>query len=273
MCYSTVIVHLDFDGQADTRLRFAADLAGDLDCFLIGFSAVCSGKQDAVEMGLVADIGDHENLRAKEQMRLGDLRRTFFAIAGDGPNSSWRQEEGIPTDALLRNTRAADLVIAGTGAATAAFDRYRTIDVAELVCRAGRPVLFVGKDGCFRHPETAMIAWKDTPESRRAVCFALPFLRLARHVIVTTVVENTGPEPYDSLKDVVRYLVRHDIDAESMIIEDGNGPRALLAAVENIGADLLVMGAYGHGRVRERVFGGFTRSVLEHHNLTRLMAG
>ena len=58
-----------------------------------------------------------------------------------------------------------------------------------------------------------------------------------------------------------------------MIIEDGDCPHALLRAVGNVGAELLVTGAYGHGRLRERIFGGVTRTVLEQHGLTRLMAG
>ena len=172
MCYSTVLVHLDFDGPAAARLRYASDLAGDLDALLIGFSATHARIPDIANLGTITEIGMHGQIPDRESARFEELQRSFFSIAGDGPNSSWRQEVGIPTDALLRNSRAADLVVSGTGGGSARPDRQPGVDAAELVCSAGRPVLFVGADAAFRHPETALVGWKDTPESRRALFFA-----------------------------------------------------------------------------------------------------
>jgi nucleotide-binding universal stress UspA family protein len=111
-----------------------------------------------------------------------------------------------------------------------------------------------------------VIAWKDTREARRVVLDALPYLRHANSVIVAAVCEPDQKEAEieNQLKDVADYLTCHGVPSEPKIIQ-----RPKRSAVEEIihlakeeDADLIVAGAYGHGRVGEWIFGGVTEMLV-----------
>ena len=273
MSYKSILAHIEFDGNSDGRLHYATDLAGELDAYLVGFAAMALRPVHVSEMGISTDELFRSEAGAVNAKRFEELRRYFFDIAGDGQNSAWRQSQDLPTKALLLHARAADLIVSGTPHGAAPGDSYRSVDPGELVCNAGRPVLFVGEKAVFRHPARALIGWKDTPQARRAITFALPFLILAKSVLVLAVgdhrhgADNSGPQ------DVVRFLMRHGIDAEARIIEDDDAPGNFMEAVDAEKADLVISGAFGHSRLRERLFGGFTQALLMRSDLNRLMAG
>ncbi|MAZ15373.1 MAG: universal stress protein [Ahrensia sp.] len=273
MSYKSILAHIEFDGNSDGRLHYATDLAGELDAYLVGFAASALRAMHVSEMGIATDELFRSEAGAMNVRRFEQLRRCFFAIAGDGPNSAWRQSQDLPTKALLLHARAADLIVSGTPHGAAPGDNYRSADPGELVCNAGRPVIFVGEDKVFRHPARAVIGWKDTPQARRAITFALPFLVLAKSVLVLAIgdhrhgADNSGP------MDVVRFLLRHGVDADARIIEEDDKPETFIEALDEEKSDLVVTGAYGHSRLRERLFGGFTHALLMRSDLNRLMAG
>ncbi|MFZ2100662.1 MAG: universal stress protein [Oricola sp.] len=271
MSFDSILVHMEFDGVSNARLQYATDLAGDLDAYLIGMTAAAHRLTllgDAINGG--AEAEDRSALRARA--RFSELKREFFDAAGDGQNSAWRQAEDMPTNALLGNATIADLIVSGTPHGADPGDIYRSVDPGELVCGAGRPVLFVGENSVYGHPDCVVIGWKATPEARRAIVFALPLLKLAERAVVLAATEDdAGDAP--GLNDVVRYLLRHEVDAEARSVATGGGPEEFVDAVRDFGADLVVTGAFGHGRLRERIFGGVTRSLLMQRDLNRLMAG
>src|SRR5207248_2461906 len=96
-------------------------------------------------------------------------------------------------------------------------------------------------------------------EAARAVAAAMPFLAAAKRVVILTVAEDNDGDPGDTARLVVA-LRRHDVAAEAHHIEAGRGSAAdmLLGTASEIGAGLLIMGGYGHSRLRELVFGGVT---------------
>lgn len=122
--------------------------------------------------------------------------------------------------------------------------------------------------------EKVLVAWKDTREARRAVVDAMPFLTDAREVLVTTIAEGDQKAARESAADVVRFLMKHGIKAGSDVLGVGhaNGAEALVEIVREVGADLVVAGGYGHNRVREHIFGGMTRSLLDQGLLNRLLS-
>lgn len=273
MSFKTILANLDFDGYSDARLHYATDLAGELDAYLIGFAATALRPVHVSEMGIATDELYRSEAGGLNVKRFEDLRKAFFRIAGDGQNSAWRQSQDLPTKALLLHARAADLIITGTPHGVSPGDNYRSVDPGELVCNAGRPVLFIGEKSVFRHPSVAVVGWKDTPQARRAVACALPFLRLSKNVLVLTVGDQRHGTDDSGTRDVVRYLLRHGIDAEARSIADDNSSDTFLDAVRAEKAELVVTGAYGHSRMRERIFGGFTHALLAQSDLNRLMAG
>ncbi|WP_193178235.1 universal stress protein [Oricola nitratireducens] len=273
MSFNSILVHMEFDGISNARLQYATDMAGDLDALLIGFAATAVRPVHITEMGVETDDTYREEAVIRNRKRFDDLKAEFFATAGDGPNSAWRQSEDLPTRALTANARAADLVISGTPHGAIPGDIYRAVDPGDLVCDSGRPVLFVAEGAVFRHPHCAVIGWKDTPEARRAVAFALPFLQLSKRILVLSVGEEKNGGAEEGLNDVVRFLMRHGIDADGKFMAGKNGPENFVETVRAEQADLVVTGAYGHSRMRERIFGGFTRTLLMQQDLNRLMIG
>jgi nucleotide-binding universal stress UspA family protein len=129
----------------------------------------------------------------------------------------------------------------------------------------GRP-LFIAHDDPPRHVNgTVVVGWKETPESARAVTAALPLLKAAKRVVLLGVVEEDTPSRA-AFDDLARQLAWHGIHAEVSVVGDRSLPATtgLPQAVAELRADLLVVGGFGHGPLRESVFGGVTRALIEH---------
>jgi nucleotide-binding universal stress UspA family protein len=109
----------------------------------------------------------------------------------------------------------------------------------------------------------AMVAWKESREARRAVSDALPLLRKAKEVVIAEAIEDEADRTaaHGRLDDVASWLGRHGVAASGRVFHFPGGEDPLEKLWE-YGADLLVAGAYGHARLREWVFGGFTHDLL-----------
>ena len=146
--------------------------------------------------------------------------------------------------------------------------------VPTVLIETGKPAVVLPGDCQAEHiGGTVLIAWKPTASSARAVGAALPFLRLAAKVHVATW-EDASDFDRNNPLPIERYLQRHGI---AVTVHQGGRPardtgELLLALATDVHADLLVMGCYGHSRMREWVLGGVTRSVLRSAKLPLLMA-
>ena len=206
------------------------------------------------------------------------------AAAGDGPaadkplpggtgmTSEWVSEIGVEADWIAAYGRTADLIVVGRGEG----DQEPDVMLMEATLMdTGKPVLIAPRSSPDAPPlnGVAGIAWKDTPEAGAAVHAALPWLRAAEQVIIFIVLEDKEEQEKSHLR-LARMLRWHNprvtIHAAR---DDGRGAvNMLLDAVSKAGCGLLVMGGYGHGALRQAVFGGFTRAVLEAAALPVLMA-
>ena len=210
-----------------------------------------------------------------EQSRSLVQDRFEKAMKADGLSFGFELVDGrssqISND-LTEAARSADLVVmvptqADGGSGVEA-------DLAErVVMQTGRPVLLMppGKATELKLDDV-VIAWDGGREATRAVFDALPFLRLAKKVWIFGVDEaKRGFEPE---ADIATTLARHKIKAEiTHVSSDGmNTGETLFRAAKDQGAGLLVMGAYGHSRLSEFVFGGATRHVLRHLTMPVLMS-
>jgi nucleotide-binding universal stress UspA family protein len=118
---------------------------------------------------------------------------------------------------------------------------------------------------------TAFVCWKETCEAARAVGAALPLLANAQRVVLANVDEGVG-QPERALRAVARQLARHGIDAETRLLPRNKPvPEVLTAAADAHEADLVVLGAYGHSKAREVIFGGCTRAFLNSASVPVLM--
>lgn len=135
-----------------------------------------------------------------------------------------------------------------------------------LVFESGRPVLLLPEPGDgLRRFDNIVVGWDGSRTAAGALADALAFCREAKKVTVASVTKEKDLSKAAPLADVVRHLARHDIVADTIEIpaDGANAGLVLQSYCERSGSDLLIMGAYGHSRVREFVLGGATRSVLE----------
>jgi nucleotide-binding universal stress UspA family protein len=141
----------------------------------------------------------------------------------------------------------------------------------ELMMLAGCPVLLLphghagGEIG-----RNILVAWKQTREAVRVVRGARGFFEMAERVTVLTVEPDS--DDADSLAEVAGYFKRYDVTAETEMREEGDGVgETILARANELGSDLIVMGAYGHSRLREIVLGGVTRHMVRESKIPLLM--
>jgi len=184
------------------------------------------------------------------------------------PSAEWHVETGEEPRWMTTYGVAADLIVTPRATGEAAVARA-TLEAVLL--ESGRPILIPAASAMPPASARIAIAWKPTPQAARAVAAAMPFLARAREVVVITVEEAAdGRGEADRL---VRHLVWHGVTATTLQLPPGpEGAAATLLAGVGERADLLVMGGFGHGRLREWVFGGFTERVLVDAPLPVLMA-
>lgn len=177
-------------------------------------------------------------------------------------SAHYSQQTDAPLARLLAHTRHCDVVVLG---------RQRNRDhlpgglIEELLAHGGRPVIIASEHAPESLAGTVVVAWKETAEAARALGAAMPLLEEARRVVLLAVKEEGGASS-EALDQLARELAWHGIAAEVSVVGDASQPAAaqLLSHASQLHADLLVVGAYGHGALRERVFGGVTRTLLEH---------
>jgi len=269
--YATLMTHAEPGMQATQRIEFAARLACELDAHLVGVVARCltpfmvadpaSGYPPAERIsglarGLEAEVIDAE---------------VSFQRDAAGSDCEVRVVEDFPAAALAQAARAADLIILSPRAKA---PTYQKPDPGEVAVCAGKPVLIVPTHAHRVTFDTIVLAWKDNRECRRATAAALPFQQRARKVIVRGVCDDDRDAVVGAqLAEVVESLRRQGVAAESEIGAAVDGiAHTLIKALSRHDADLLVMGAYGHARATELVFGGVTQQFLRQPPCCVLMA-
>lgn len=149
--------------------------------------------------------------------------------------------------------------------------------IIESVLFEGRtPVLVLPDDPAESlAPKAPLIAWNETPESLAAIRKSLPLLQQAAKVNVVVIDPPMhGPDRSDPGGMLAAWLARHGVSAEIDVISK-TMPRIsdlICRHADDIGADMIVMGAYGHSRFREAILGGATRHMLEGSDLPIFMA-
>jgi nucleotide-binding universal stress UspA family protein len=138
---------------------------------------------------------------------------------------------------------------------------------------SGRPILLAPPSPPSQIATNVLIAWNCSTEQARATALSMPLLRRADRVTVLTVAGGTEV-PGPSAKQMIQCLQRNEIVAEPMRVElDGRSTgEAILATAQSLGCDLLIKGAYTQSRLRQMIFGGATRHVLENAAIPVLLA-
>ncbi len=169
-----------------------------------------------------------------------------------GTEVEWRCAEDFPSRYIVEQARASDIIVVGEASRGAIADPFVQVNPSDLVMQAGRPLLVV-PDACnWLDLRSVLIAWKDTAEARRAVADALPMLRKATDVTVAEIVEEQANRPaaLSRVRDVVAWLSRHGVSASEQVPDDcGEAGGQLERIASEVGAGVVVAGAYGHSRL------------------------
>jgi nucleotide-binding universal stress UspA family protein len=224
--------------------------------------------------GLTRDADEGE-VKAREQFaefcsREGLAMDTAPTGNGTNPSAEFHIATGQEARWMTAYGLTADLAIAPRGVPGSNAVARSTLEA--LLLETGRPLLIPGTlKPLPDFAERVAIAWKPTPQAARAVAFAMPFLARAKEVAILTVEEEEARR--DDAERLVSQLVWHGIRSTvARLVPGSAGPAATLLAAASARAGLLVMGGYGHTRLREWVFGGFTQLVLDSATLPVLMA-
>jgi nucleotide-binding universal stress UspA family protein len=185
--------------------------------------------------------------------------------APDGVSAAWREKLAADEfDCIIGQARFHDLVVLAGGAERTG--RLPADALGSIVVSAGRPVILAPEKPRKEPVKTIAVAWKDSPEAARALTAAMPLLAKAERIEVLSANEEDreAKSCLDCSESVVRQLRWHGLNAHGhFVIPAGRSvPNAILDTAHGFNADLLVMGGYGHSRMREFVFGGFTQRIL-----------
>jgi nucleotide-binding universal stress UspA family protein len=269
MSYKTLMVCCDLNAGNDNRLHITASLAERFDARVIGIAA----ESEVIPVNLAesdafsnVDMWEVNQANVVKRLKLAE-ERFRDAFKGRAKQIEWRSALAEPVSFIAAESRAADLVIVGKG------NDETSLDPADLVMWAGRPLLLI-PNGIELKAERILVAWKDTREARRAICDALPLLRLCQKAIVAEIDENHNPEAANRrVEDVAAWLASHGVNATAWsepLSKTAATQLDALADTEVI--DLIVTGAYGHAKFREWVFGGVTHDLLEQTSRCHLLA-
>jgi len=277
MGYKTILVHCDADPKVAHRLALAVGLAKRHDAHLIGVYVQEPFGASAMFDG---NMAMSSLVTAFEETASTDLAAAKAAFAkaakGSGLATEWRSEEGYIDARLAVHARYADLVVLGQ--ANPEEPSAAPLDLPETVTLStGRPVLVVPHIGAPAEPaKTVMLCWNASRESARAASDALPVLRAAADVVVLCVdprpsARGHGAEPG---ADAAAWLSRHGVrvTVQRDVAVDTNVGNVILSRAADLDADLIVMGLYGHSRLRETVLGGASRTLLASMTVPLLVA-
>lgn len=188
---------------------------------------------------------------------------------GDGPSAQISLETGNQSAWVAQYGRFADLVLMGRGGP----DDGAAETLEAALMDTGKPLLIAPAIAPASLGKRIVIAWKDTPEAARAVSCALPFIGQADQVTIVTVLDDADAKD-ESGSRLQRALRWHNkaVEVRTLLRGSASAADVLHREAEALGADLLVMGGYSHSRLREVVFGGFTRRTLGSAGIPVLMA-
>ena len=274
MSYSTLMVHLTLGTSNAALLRIAADLARKFDASLIGIAACQPMPMVYGDGYMPAEIFEQDRGIIGKDMKAAEAE---FRSAFESATRPLAWRTAVTTaglaDFLAREARSADLIITGVSSDGPA-DSARAVNTSDLIMQAGRPVLVVPVSTETLQLERVLVGWKDSRETRRAIGDALPLLKKAAHVTVAQIAAEQDMDAARAhVEDVVGWLKRHGIAAQATTMPStGDDATGLHNVAQDLGADLIVAGAYGHSRLREWALGGVTRDFLLHADRCSLLS-
>ena len=279
MNFGTILIHLDHSERCALRIGIAATLARQHGSHLIGL--VPTGLYDGTIPAEAIAGKDTDFIAASSdflRVRAEGVAHTFRKLIEGAPSisSEVRLVDRPSVDAVIGHGRTSDLVIVGQSRRDDT-DATTARDLPEqVVLHAGRPVLVVPcAKPLHAFGRKVLVAWDGSREAAVALRAALPLLSKAASVALVSLHAGAASQDEGDLliPQTLAWLRRHGIQANATQQPEARGfADALLSRAAQDEAGLIVMGGYGHTRIREWVLGGVTQAVFEHMDVPILMA-
>jgi nucleotide-binding universal stress UspA family protein len=256
MAYKSILVHVDESAGAEARVRLAAQLACENRACLVG-----AAYEESPPIAEIRARGAQlvaVGIKDPDTSAHGACEKTFaLATAPFGIETQWRMVRSLGSVGLTRLAALADLVVCG-----APQPGHGNLRIGDVIMQAGRPVLVAPPGVDKLRWGSAIFAWKNTREARRALADAAPMLFRFASVILVHVADRAGHA--ETLTEPAAFLKHHGIEVEQAVLtnERSTTVETLLRFARKRSVDLIALGAFGHNRAREWIFGGVTADLL-----------
>jgi nucleotide-binding universal stress UspA family protein len=276
MGYKTILVHCDGGRTSRARAAVAAALAERFDAHLIGLHI---RQRFEAPMFTDATIALDALYRTYEQATKTQEQasRAAFegALSGKRLSNEWRVVDGYAEDAMAAEVRYVDLVVVGQRDPEPMPESTPAHLPEQLAMHSERPILVVPHIGVEHMPgRSVMVCWNGRREASRAVAGALPLLEGAERVTLLTIDGEHGNEHRDAAAHAAEWLGRHGVKltVQRDNATDSDVGDVILSRAADASVDLIVMGIYGHSRMRQFVLGGVSRTLLASMTVPLLIA-
>jgi nucleotide-binding universal stress UspA family protein len=276
MSFKTIVVHCDGGTTSSGRLEIASDLAVRFDACLVGVHAKPPYEPPLFENSVFALAPLLKAYEEGAEAEKAAARATYDKVVRrKSLTTEWHSLDGQVEDVMMVAARYADLVVVGQ-AEPDSISILPARSPEAVALSGGRPVLVVPQKDVEKAPGgTVLLCWNASRESARAASDALPFLKSAQKVIVLVVEPKVTPEGHgeEPGADVAAWLTRHGVKVtvQRDVAADADVGDVILSRAVDHDVDLIVMGLYGHSRLREMMLGGVSRTMLSTMTVPVLM--
>jgi len=280
MSIKTILAYLPSEELAEPVMAAAVTLAKAYEAHIVGLHLEASYYPAYGEVAIAMPPDVIEQMRKPLRERANKLEESFKARMADaGVSSEWRSgtsEYSMLPGRIVDEAASADLVLCPQVDPESV--DVTTLDLPErLIMEGGRPVLVVPPEKAVQAPpKRVLIAWNHSPQAARAVFDSLDLMKDAEAITILTLAGSAEArqEAEGHAENLAATLGRHGLDAKVEAVETGQTSASdyLRARLDQDGADLLIMGCYGHSRFRELVFGGVSRDILGGVKIPTVMA-
>ncbi len=267
MSYKSILAVVGLD-EDERDLRAAVELCREIDAHLSVVVVLLAPPPPMGDAGIIATVWLEQSQAEQERLDAYVVKvNTMLSQTGIsyGVESKFAAIASAGDD-LGERARYSDLTIIGSGLKFDPDLKSRAVD--GCLFNSARPMLLAPAKGPMSlQPKTVMVAWDSSLEATRAVGAALDLIAKAEsvHVVLVDPMADRRQNGEEPGADIGRYLAQHSASVSIDQLSSMGNPVAdvLQQHATDISADMIVMGAYGHSRIRERIFGGVTLSMIE----------
>lgn len=265
-----ILVYLDNDKDCAFRIQAAVQLSQFYNAHLTGLYVMRTMNVHPYPYTYLP-ASAFESFLADANEKKDEAREVFTQkINANGVNGEFRSSDGNLVDTLHINSRYVDLLLI-PGSYSSETDINLQYLVSDALMGSTCPVMVLPEAQSLlsQPPQRVMLGWDGSQECSRALRLALPMLEDVESVDVVSISSNEA-----EAEDIALHITRHGINATVHFVEGSNSDagRILLEQAEALKSELIVMGAYGHSRLREQILGGATQYMIEHSHLPVLFA-